>query len=1249
MDQFVHLHNHSEYSLLDGLSRLDRMAQRAAELGMPAIALTDHGNVHGAVDFYKAAVKAGIKPLIGVEGYVAPSSRLERDSNERFPYHMTLLAQNLTGYRNLLKLVTKAHLEGFYYRPRMDREILEQHSEGVIVLSGCPSGEVPRMISSGRMQEARSAINWYREVFEGRYYLELMSHEGVPDLPVVNKALVELSGETGLPLVVTNDSHYVNREEYQLQDILTCIQTNTHINDPKRLHMDDDSYYIKSAAEMAALWPEQPDALRNTLAIAESCDLELKFGNTLLPHYNTPNGETAMEFLRKLCDEGLRKRYESPSQAVLDRLEYELHVIEKTDFPDYFLVVWDIFKFVNRRGIFSAVRGSAAASLVLYCLEVTQIDPLETRLVFERFLNVERKEMPDIDMDFPDDRREEVIRYCVDRYGRDHVAQIITFGTLGAKAAIRDTTRALNLDFGIGDKLARLIPTRLHVTIDDALDESAEMAALVKRDADSRKIIGIARQLEGSVRHASTHAAGVVISEEPLTDYVALQRSTSGNDDAPPTTQFAMGPVAEVGLLKMDFLGLINLTILDRVVKLIAEHRGERISLGDVPQDDAAAFELLSNADTFGVFQLESSGMRRYIKELKPSSVADVAAMIALYRPGPMEHISTFIDAKHGRVPIRYPHEGLKDILEETYGIIVYQDQVLLIAREFGGYTLGEADILRKAMGKKIAEVMAAEREKFVAGAQEKGYTEELANTIFKLIEPFAGYAFNKAHSVSYAMIAYWTAYFKANYPMEYFAAMLDSASGNPEKVGACIREAQRKNIRVLPPSLNRSGAGFTIEPVEDAVGGIRFGLAAVKNVGAGAVAPIIEAREAAGEFESLEDICRRIDSRSLNRRTLESLIKAGALDDFGPRGSLLEAVDRIISTIQRQTKLRDSGQTSMFDMFGESVPAPMPDIEISGVDDTSEQERIIWEKDLLGVELTQSSFTREMYAQAENFLVFASEVTAERAGQKVVALGQVIGVRELNTRKGDRFLAMSLGLLDGEIELVVWPNVLENTGGLWEEGRFLAVTGQVRERDGRVSISVDQAREYHVPGQEGASSHAEAEHAGEVPRTGQAVPAPTAAATPVVQAFREKPVEIEPEVDDEAVSGFDPPGSNATEENDDLTSVPGVSGQSSPQDGSPGTATHNANGNGPALNGADGVVIRVKETGHLAEDRYRLEDLVRLLLEFRGPESVTLEVATGGRIVKLDMSFVSVQPCTELESRLAAIVGPENVSVPVA
>ena len=1238
-DQFVHLHNHSEYSLLDGFSRLGDMVNRAQELGQPAIALTDHGNLHGAIEFYQSAKKVGVKPIIGVEAYVADGSLSERNPAKRSPFHMTLLAQNKAGYQNLLKLVTASHLEGFYYYARMDHEILERYSEGLIVLSGCPSGELARSIKTGDLDAAHETLEWYGNVFQDRYYLELMMHEHVPGQAEINDAIIQLSSQTGLPMVVTNDSHYVRRDDHVAQDILTCIQTNSNVKDPKRLHMEDTTYYLRSAAEMSEGWSHVTEALENTVRIAESCELDLEFGRNLIMRFPTPKNKPSMEYLRELCYAGLKKRFESPSEQVTERLEYELGIIEETKFSDYFLVCWDIFNFVNERGILSAVRGSAASSLVLYCLEVTQIDPVEADLFFERFLNVERREMPDIDMDFADDRREEVIKYCIGHYGRDHVAQIITFGTLGAKAAIRDTARAMALPLELSHRLAKMVPLTLNIKLKDAIAESAEMRSEISRNRDARDLIEMAQRVEGSVRHASTHAAAVVISEDPLTEYVPLQRSTSGKEDFSPTTQYSMNPVADIGLLKMDFLGLANLSILDRCVKLIAETTGEYTGVYDVPVDDEKTFRLLGEGDTSGVFQLESTGMRRNVKELKPTTINDLAAMIALYRPGPMEHIGTFIDAKHGRAEITYPHDDLRELLEPTYGVIVYQDQVMLIAQAFGGYTLGEADILRKAMGKKIAAVMDAEHETFVAGALKKGYTKEQADTVFDLMVPFAGYGFNKAHAVSYAYIAYWTAYFKANHPTEFLAAVLDSASGNPEKVGDAIREATRIGITVEPPSINHSRSGFTIERGSDGNDAIRFGLAAVKNVGASAIDPIVEAREASGPFKDIEDICRRVDSRSLNRRTLESLIRVGAFDHFGGRGNLLESVDRIIAAVQRQSKLRESGQTSMFDMLGESVPIPMIEIGITDGDDTTDQERVIWERDLLGVELTQSPFTREMRQQPANIVVYAAEITADITGQKRAALGQVNDIRELTTKRGEKFLSLNLTLLDGNIEIVVWPNILEQNPSLWQNGSFVSITGEVRERMGRVSISVEEAHEYQLKAEGQVELDAEA---------AKNKPAPIIRAG-FNEASEPRPVLNDPaqptrteSVQNIAHGARGSESVRQTPVNNPINSTQ-KEATLAIESTTPTRISLDGDVTGQAASDNGPMLVRVKETGDTADDRYRLEDIVSLFLEFPGKDPAVLEIETGNKIVRLDMPF-SVQAGAQLTGRLHELLGNGTV-----
>ena len=1060
---FTHLHTHTEYSMLDGISRIPTLVRQVRDLGMASLAITDHGNLYGVVDFYSECKEVGIKPIIGCEVYVAHNSRHDRSGAERSPYHLVLLARDNAGYRNLMQLVTRANLEGFHYRPRIDNELLEQYSSGLICLSGCASAEVPRLIAEGSMDDARRRIGWYRELFGENYFLELQRHEHVPQLPGINAALTDFGKEMGLPLVVTNDAHYVHRHESPLQDIYICIQTNTTVQDEKRLRMEDDSYYIKSPAEMAQLFADYPAALENTQRIADMCNVELGFGLTHLPKYPTPDNMDADAYLAQICREGFRRRYPHPTAAAEQRLQYELEVIRYTQFANYFLVVWDIMDFVRRRGIMSAVRGSAAASVALYCLGITDVDPLEYRLVFERFLNMERKEMPDIDMDFQDDRRDEVLHYVIERYGSDRVAQIITFGTLGAKAALRDVGRSLGMSYGDVDRIARMVPLKSR-TLQDALRVNPELNSTYQADENIHKLVDDAQGLEGIVHHVSTHAAGVLIADEPLTETVPLQRPSRGDENSPVMmTQYSMDPVAKLGLLKMDFLGLTNLTILDRAVKLLDESRGIKIDLARLPLDDADTFALLSSGKTTDLFQLESAGMQRYIKELKPSSLNDIAAMIALYRPGPMEHIDTFIDAKHGRAPIVYPHPSLQELLDETYGVIVYQDQVLLILQNFAGYTLGEADTVRKAMGKKIAALMAEERERFIEGALGKGFARPLAIQVFDLIEPFAGYAFNKAHSVSYALISYWTAYFKAHYPVEYMASVLNSRLDNPERIVSSINECSKLQIPVLPPDVNRSGEFFTLDPASGGRTGLRFGLAAIKTVGEGAIRPLVQERRENGPYTDLEDFCRRADVGSLNRRTLENLVKAGAFDDLGKRGALVAVLDQIMATAQLETRTRNTGQVSLFGAMAQEEAPPMTSISLTAADATP-AEKAAWEKELLGVSLSYNPLIALAAADPEDGINSLDQFDEDMQGQTLHCVGLVSGLAERYTREQKKFLVVNFELLGGPMELIVWPDVLERTAEVWIEGRLLRINGKLRMRGDGYSLACEMAAAYTPP-----------------------------------------------------------------------------------------------------------------------------------------------------------------------------------------
>ena len=1197
---FTHLHVHTEYSLLDGLSRIGPLVQRTRELGMDSLAITDHGVLYGAIEFYTECQNAGIKPIIGCEVYVAQGSRHSKTPADKSPYHLTLLATDNTGYRNLIQLVTKAHLEGFYYKPRIDHELLEAHHKGIVALSGCPSGEIPRLILEGQEAEARKQALWYKEVF-GDFYLEIQRHEHVPDLDRMNSALVPMSRELDIPLVLTNDSHYVERRDAPIQDLLICIHTNTNVQDERRLRMEDDSFYIRTPEEMAALFPELQEAYQNTERIAEMCDLKMDFSQTHIPEYVPPEGISSEEYLKKLCLEGLHSRNPDAPAGYEERLRYELEVIRQTQFANYFLVVWDIAAFARRQGILFGVRGSAAGSLALYCLGVTDIDPLDYRLVFERFLNLERKEMPDIDMDFQDDRRDEVIRYVSEKYGRDHVAQIITFGTLGPKAALRDTGRALAMPYADVDRVARLVPFRVR-TLEEAKETVPELREMHEADEILRNLIDNAQRLEGVARHASTHAAGVVISKEPLSDYVPLQRPVKGDDQGISMTQYPMEPIARLGLLKMDLLGLANLSILSKAIEIIASHGGPQLDLHQVPLDDAKTFEMLSSGETTGVFQLEGSGMRRYIKDLKPTSLRDVAAMIALYRPGPMEHIETFINAKHGSVEVRYLHPALRDILEETYGVIVYQDQVLLIVQAMAGYSLGEADIVRKAMGKKIAAVMAQERERFIQGALSQGFSQELATEVFALIEPFAGYAFNKAHSVSYAVIAYWTAYFKATYPVEYLTALLSSYIGGNERIAVAVRECAHMKIRVLPPDINHSGLEFTIETDSEGGQAIRFGLTAVKNIGEGAVAALIASREKHGPFGSLEELCRNADMSGLNRRALESLIKVGALDGLGPRGSLLASVSRLLSVVQRETELQRSGQTAMFDLMGQSVQAPLAGIELVESEEVTQREKMAWERELLGVPLSASPISAAVLSSNADAIMGPEELE-EHVEKKVGLVGEVSQVT-LRTRKdGKPFAVARLELLGGGIEVVAWPNVYERDREIWTEGNLLLVEGKVKARDDGATVYADEARVYTPPSDSEPAIEQGMETPREVPVEPEAAPSP-AADTPLEMS--QPAAYVKP--DDH---GSRQPSPNGTD-NESLHTV----------------------------------LINLADTGDTSADAFRLKSALQLLLEYPGADRVLVEIASEGRRVRLEMPLITTGFCPELEERLVGLIGPGRASV---
>ena len=1050
---FVHLHTHSEFSLLDGASRIQDMIRTAVETKMPAIALTDHGVLYGAVDFYLQAKAAGIKPILGQEVYVATRSYAQKEGRaDRDPHHLILLVKDLTGYRNLILLSSIAHLEGYYYKPRIDKALLARHHEGLIALSACLGGEVASRLLEGDAAAAEQAALEYQRIFGEDYFLEIQDH-GLPEQARVNEELLALSRKTGIPLVATNDSHYTRRDDAEAHDILLCLQTGTVVSDPKRMRFHNDEFYLKSPAEMAERFRDFPDAVANTLRIAERCDLTLEM-ETRLPRFEVPAGESAERYLRRLAEDGLGKRYPEVTPAIRERFEAEFSVIQDMGYAAYFLIVSDFIDYARAHGVaVGPGRGSAAGSIVSYALGITTLDPLRHGLIFERFLNRERISMPDIDIDFDDRNRDRVIDYVAERYGQDHVAQIITFGTMKARAVIRDVGRALDVPLRDVDHLAKLVPPQLNMTLEKAVQMVPELAA-AEQDPVYGRLLKNARKLEGLVRHASTHAAGIVIAPEPLHRYVPLQASiTRGERNGtgqPPAkraimTQYEMNAVQKIGLLKMDFLGLRNLSVIEDCLRNVAQTQGIQIDLAAIPWDDPATFRLLQAADTNGVFQLESPGLRRLLADMRPTSFEDITAAIALFRPGPLEGglVDQFMKCKHGEQEIVYPLPELEPILKETYGVIVYQEQVMQIASRLAGFSLGEADVLRAAMGKKKKEEMAKMKAKFVEGAMRGGVSEAKATEIFDLMALFAGYGFNKSHSAAYAVITYQTAYLKANYPLEYLAALLNNEAGNYDKVAAAVLDCHARGIEVLPPDVNRSEAGFTVQE-----GKIRYGLAVIKNVGAHAVDLLLAERARNGPFTSMLDLCVRVDPRELNKRVLESLVRSGAADCLGERGELLASIDRVSDRAAQIIQERESGQTSLFGMLPEA--SQLDDRRaglVEGVPPMPQEERLRGEKELLGLYVSDHPLRHIEQALHARVDTYANEITAEMENLEVRVGGMIKGIRPIITKSGKAMAFVQLEDLTSTVEVIVFPRVYEERRSLLDADRVVIVRGKVDAR----------------------------------------------------------------------------------------------------------------------------------------------------------------------------------------------------------
>ncbi len=1047
---FAHLHVHTEYSLLDGFSNIPKLIQRVKELGMPAVAITDHGTMFGVIEFYKAAVAADVKPIIGLEAYMAARSMRDRNSRlDKKSSHLMLLAENQVGYQNLLKIATAAQLEGFYYYPRIDHDFLAAHAEGLICTSGCMAAEIPRAIQQGDMDKMRQKLEWYYEVFgPDNFFLELQEHD-IPELHTINKALLDLKNHYPAKYIATNDVHYINPEDARLQDILLAIQTGSLLTDPKRMRMTDSTYYLRTPEEMQAIFTEVPEAIHNTLWIAERCNVDLGFKGYHLPEFPLPEGYDAQAYLRKLCEDGLKIRYgdKATTQEVRERLEYELNIIHTMGFDAYFLIVWDLCRYAREQGIWYNARGSAAGSIVAYSLFITLVDPLEHGLIFERFLNPGRVSMPDIDLDFPDDRRSEMMAYCAHKYGDDKVAQIITFGTMKARAAIRDVGRVQDIPLSEVDRVAKLIPNvpGKPVTIEEALKTVPEFKAAYDSAPYLRELIDTARQMEGVVRNAGTHAAGVVITDKPIVEYLPLHRPTGSAQDSPvkTVTQFAMSIIDEQGLLKVDFLGLATLTVMARACELIKKRHGVELNLDNIPLNDPETYELLGRGETAGVFQVEGAGMRRHLVEMKPKTLDHVIAMVALFRPGPMDFIPSYINRMHGKEEISYIHPALEPILKETYGITVYQEQIMYTAMRLANYTASEADFLRKTVAKKKAKELLKQRDRFVRGAVENGISEAIANEIFDQWEAFARYGFPKGHAADYGVIAVQTAYLKTHYPVEYMTALLTVEQHNTSKVALYVADCRRMGIEVLPPDINASDWDFTIEDREGGKAAIRFGLGAIKNVGHGPIDIILDARRE-GPFSDLNDFVQRVDLRKVGRRALECLIKVGALSSFGPRPGLLEVLDRIVAVSTSHFKAIDVGQMSLFGpQTGLVTRIELP----PGRQDLSRREQLNWERDLIGLYVSDHPLSPVMEAIRQNITHSADELLEAQHQQMVRVAGLVTHVRPYTTKKEEPMAFITLEDFQGTIDLVVFPRV-------WEQYRELLQWDNIVMVDGRMDTS---------------------------------------------------------------------------------------------------------------------------------------------------------------------------------------------------
>ncbi len=1053
---FVHLHNHTHFSLLDGLTKIDELIDNAKKEGSPAVAITDHGVMYGVIDFYQKCLKAGIKPIIGVEAYLAPRSRLKKETKEdKRNYHLLLLAKNNVGYYNLIKLVSISHLEGFYYKPRIDMEVLKKYSEGLIGGSACLGGEIPQLIIAQKYKKAEKKILEYNKIFgQDNFYLELQHHPNLKYQAEVNSKLIEFSKKLNVPLIATNDMHYLKKEDAEVQDILLCLQNKKKKTDTNRMNMLADDFSMKSNAEMIESFKHVPEAIENTLKIAEKCNVEIKLGDIQLPAFKVPEEYNEDSYLRKLCIDGLSNRYGKSYAEITkvqqERLDYELSVIKDMGWPAYFLIVADFVTWSRKQKIVVGPgRGSAAGSFVSYLLGITNLDPLEYDLLFERFLNPERVSMPDIDLDFADSRRGEVIKYVEDVYGKNNVCQIITFGTMAARAAVRDVGRVLDYPYALCDKISKMIPT--FTTIGDALKNVDEVKQIYKNDSGARQILDYAQRIEGVVRHSSTHACGVLITKKTLDNYTPVQYASSS--DRTPVSQYSVHPVEDLGLLKMDFLGLKNLTIIESTINLVKNIRKIVVDIDNLPTDDDKTLALFRAGETTGVFQFESSGMKRYLKELKPTEFEDIIAMVALYRPGPIEWIPDYIAGKHGKKKVTYLHEKLQPILEKTYGVAIYQEQVMQMARTLAGFSMGGADILRKAVGKKIPKLLIEQKKKFIEGCVKNSINKKLAEKIFSFIEPFAGYGFNRSHAACYAFIGYQTAYLKAHFPAEFMAALLTADQQNTDRVAIEIEECRNMGIDVLPPDINESFDEFSVIKLKNRKNNIRFGLNAIKNVGEHIVEAIIKERSKNGYFVDIFDFLERVISKDLNKKSMESLIKCGAFDNFGQREQLLDNCDTLLALNKEFSRMLENNQTSLFE--GTEEIKTLNRVKLEPAKERSDQEKLLWEKELLGLYITEHPF-REYKKYLHGLIKPLTDLNVHMDGKFVQVGGIISVIKKILTRRNKSMLFVKIEDGIATIELLVFPNVLEKTETMWQEGKAIICQGKISNKDQDIKIIVD-------------------------------------------------------------------------------------------------------------------------------------------------------------------------------------------------